>query len=144
MIRFTLVLFALAAAAAGRADVRAEIEAANRAFEAAAAKGDVKALAALYTTSGQALPAGSEVVSGTEAIGKLWQGVLDSGVKGIRLKTIEVEGSDDTAHEVGQYELLDATGKTLDRGKYVVIWKKEDGRFKLHRDIWTTSLPPSK
>jgi hypothetical protein len=50
----------------------------------------------------------------------------------------------DTAHEVGQYELLDAAGKTLDRGKYVVLWKKEGGRFKLHRDIWTTSMPPAK
>jgi len=79
MMRSTLVLFALATAAAARADVRSEIEAANRAFEAAAAQGDVRALAALYTASGQALPAGSEVVSGTEAIGKLWQGVLDSG-----------------------------------------------------------------
>ena len=77
-----LALFALAAAAsipAASADVRAEIEAANRQFEATAAKGDGKAIAALYTASGQALPAGSDVVSGTEAIGKLWQGVFDSG-----------------------------------------------------------------
>ena len=146
MNRSTLVLFALAAASApaASADVRAEVEAANRQFEAAAAKGDGKAIAALYTTSGQALPAGSEVVSGTEAIGKFWQGVFDSGVKGVRLKTLEVDSAGDSAHEVGQYELLDAAGKTLDRGKYVVVWKKDGGRFKLHRDIWTTSMPPAK
>jgi len=70
--------------------------------------------------------------------------VFDSGVKGVRLKTLEVESHGDLAHEVGQYELLDAAGKTLDRGKYVVIWKKDGGRFKLHRDIWTTSMPPAK
>ena len=143
-MRSTVVLVALTAIASAPAfaDVRAEIEAANRKFEAAAAKGDGKATAALYTASGQALPAGSEVVSGTEAIGKLWQGVFDSGVKGVRLKTLEVESHGDLADEVGQYELLDAAGKTLDRGKYVVIWKKEGGAFKLHRDIWTTSMPP--
>jgi ketosteroid isomerase-like protein len=146
MTRSTLVLFVLAVAFASAAfgDVRAEIEAANRQFEAEAAKGDGKAVAALYTASGQALPAGSDVVSGTEAIGKFWQGVFDSGVKGVRLKTLEVDSIGDSAHEVGQYELLDAAGKTLDRGKYVVIWKKDGGRFKLHRDIWTTSMPPSK
>jgi ketosteroid isomerase-like protein len=125
------------------ADVRAEIEAANRVFETAVAKGDAKGAAALYTASGQALPAGSDVVSGPEAIAKLWQGVFDSGVKGIRLKTLEVDSASDLAHEVGQYELLDAAGKTLDRGKYVVIWKKESGQYKLHRDIWTTSVPPA-
>jgi len=146
MTRSTLVLFAIAAASAPAesADVRAEIEAANRQFEAAAAKGDGPGIAALYTASGQALPAGSDVVNGTEALGKFWQGVLDSGVKGARLKTLEVESHGDLAHEVGQYELLDAAGKTLDRGKYVVIWKKDGGRFKLHRDIWTTSMPPAK
>ncbi len=134
----------LASATAASADVRSEIEAANRQFEALAAKGDANAIAALYTVTGQALPAGSEAVSGTEALRKFWQGVLDSGVKGVRLKTLEVEAAGDTAHEVGQYELLDAVGKTLDRGKYVVVWKKEGGRFKLHRDIWTTSLAPAQ
>jgi uncharacterized protein (TIGR02246 family) len=144
MMRFTLVLLALSAAAFGRADVRAEIEAANRQFEAAIAKGDAKAAAALYTASGQVLPAGSDVVSGAEAIAKLWQGNMDSGVKGARLKTLEVESSGDIAYEVGQYELLDAAGKTMDRGKYVVIWKKEGGGWKIHRDIFTTNIPPSK
>ena len=143
MKRSALVFFALAAATSASADVRADIEAANRQFEAAAAKGDGKGIAALYTASGQALPAGSDVVTGTEAIAKFWQGVLDSGVKGVRLKTLEVDSAGDSAHEVGHYELLDAAGKTLDRGKYVVIWKKDGGRFKLHRDIWTTSMPPA-
>jgi uncharacterized protein (TIGR02246 family) len=125
------------------ADARAEIEAVNREFEAAAAKGDGKAAAALYTANGQALPAGSAAVSGTEAIAKFWQGVFDSGVKGVKLKTLEVEAHGDVAHEVGEYELADAAGKVLDRGKYVVLWKKEGGRWKLHRDIWTTSMPPA-
>ena len=141
----TSILLALAIAAPTVfADVRAEIEAANRAFEAAIANGDAKAAAALYTASGQALPAGSDVVSGPEAIAKLWQGVFDSGIKGIRLQTLEVDSASDLAHEVGQYELLDAAGKVVDRGKYVVIWKKEGGRFKLHRDIWTTSIPQAQ
>ena len=131
-------------ASVSHADVRSEIEAANRLFEAAVAKGDGKAILGLYTAAGQALPAGSEVVSGAEMIGKFWQGVFDSGVKGVRLKTLEVESMGESAHEVGQYELLDAAGKTLDHGKYVVIWKKEGGRFKLHRDIWTTSVVPAK
>jgi ketosteroid isomerase-like protein len=35
-------------------------------------------------------------------------------------------------------------GKVVDRGKYIVIWKREQGQWKLHRDIWNTSMPPAK
>jgi ketosteroid isomerase-like protein len=133
-------LAVLVSASVSSGDVRSEIEAANRQFEAAVAKGDGKQIVGLYTADGQALPAGAEAVSGPAALGKFWQGVFDSGVKGARLRTLEVESMGDNAYEVGQYELLDAAGKTLDRGKYVVVWKKEGGRFKLHRDIWTTSI----
>lgn len=121
---------------------RASIEAGNKQFEAAASRGDGAALAALYTANAQLLPAHSDIVSGTAAIQKFWQGVLDSGVRSVKLTTLEVEAHGDTAHEVGQYELSDQAGKLLDRGKYVVIWKRDGGRWKLHRDIWTTSQPP--
>jgi ketosteroid isomerase-like protein len=39
--------------------------------------------------------------------------------------------------------LLVANGSVADAGKYIVIWKKDGGTWKLHRDIWTTS-PPAK
>jgi hypothetical protein len=29
----------------------------------------------------------------------------------------------------------------LDNGKYVVIWKQKGDRWKLHPDIWNSSLP---
>jgi ketosteroid isomerase-like protein len=34
-------------------------------------------------------------------------------------------------------------GAELDHGKYVVIWKKEAGGWKLHRDIWNSSQAPA-
>lgn len=125
-------------------DLRLSIEASNKEFEAAASKGDSASLALLYTPDGQLLPVGSDAVSGTKQIQKFWQGILDSGIRGVTLKTLEAEGHATTAHEVGQYELRDAAGKLVDRGKYVVIWKRDGGKWKLHRDIWTTSLPPAK
>ena len=124
-------------------DVRTQIEAANKNFEAAAAKGDGAALAALYTSDARLLPANSDFVIGTAAIQKFWQGVLDSGIRGATLKTLEAEGHGTVAHEVGTYELPDQGGKTLDKGKYVVIWKKVGTQWRLHRDIWTTSMPPA-
>ena len=123
-------------------DLRSEIEAANRVLEAAVSRSDGTGMAALYTDSAQLLPAQSDFVTGTEAIGQFWQAAFDSGLKGISLVTLEVESQGDTAYEVGKLELRDADGKVVDRTKYVVIWKKEGASWKLHRDIWTTSIVP--
>jgi ketosteroid isomerase-like protein len=123
---------------------RAAIEAANAKFSADYAKGDAAAVAAHYTATGQAFPPNGEIARGREAIQKLWKGAMDAGVKGVKLVTLEVEAHGDTAHEVGTYVLVGDAGKTLDNGKYVVIWKRDGGQWKLHRDIWNTSMPAPK
>lgn len=123
------------------ADIRAQIEAADATFAAAAARGDSAALAALYTLDGQVMPAGNEPIHGRQAIERFWQGALHSGIAGVGLQTLEVFGQGPAATEVGHYELHDKTGKTLDSGKYVVIWRREHGHWKLLRDMFSTNLP---
>ena len=125
-------------------EVRAGIEAANARFSAAAAKGDGVGLAALYAADGQVLPPGRDLIRGTDAIQKFWQGALDSGIAGIGLKTLEVFGQGSTATEVGQYELRDKAGKVLDHGKYIVVWRQEGGEWKLLRDMFSTNVPAPK
>ncbi len=131
-------------AGAQTGDVRAAIEAGNARFVAAFAQGDAPALAALYSTSAQVFPANTDIVGGRDAIARFWKGAIDSGIKGVTLTTLEVEAHGDTAHEVGTYSLIGEAGKVLDSGKYVVIWKLEQGQWELHRDIWNTSMPASK
>jgi ketosteroid isomerase-like protein len=52
-----------------------------------------------------------------------------------------VEAHGDMAYEVGKLTLKGEDGTVLDSGKYVVIWKRENGQWRLHRDIWNTSMP---
>ena len=123
-------------------EVQAAIEAADEIFMETFNRGDTAALADLYTENGQLLPAGSDFVTGNEAIQNFWQGVMDMGIKSAKLETIEVEGHGDTAIDEGKYTLRGESGSVLDRGKYIVIWKQQAGQWKLHRDIWTSSLSP--
>ncbi|MGH9848022.1 MAG: YybH family protein [Blastocatellia bacterium] len=123
-------------------DVRAAIEAQNKKFIQAVEKGDAKAIADLYTANAMVLPSNSEIVKGQDAIKAVFQGLIDSGVKGGSLTTIEVERFGDTVNEVGVYTLKDASGKEIDKGKYIVIWKRENGQWRLHLDIFNTSMPP--
>lgn len=77
---------------------------------------------------------------GKQAIEAFWQGVMDMGIKNAKLDIVEVEQHGDTAIEMGQYTLSSADDQVMDTGKYVVIWKHEDGTWKLQRDIWNSSL----
>ena len=117
------------------------IVAANKKFMAAFENSDDVAMAALYTADAQLLPTNSDFVSGNEAVRAFWKSVFDMGIKKAKLETVEVEGMGDTACEVGKYTLFIEGEQVADSGKYVVIWKMVNGQWKLHRDIWNTSMP---
>ena len=130
-----------ASASTSSSSARSEIEAACARFVDAFRAGDATGVAACYTRDAQLLPANSDVVSGREAIAEFWRGAMSAGIASVRLDTTEVDGQGDLAVEVGRYALGGADGATLDRGKYMVLWRREGGALKLHRDIWTTSQP---
>lgn len=116
------------------------IVAANKNFMTAFENSDDVAMAALYTADAQLLPTSSDFVSGNEAVQAFWKSIFDMGIKKAKLETVEVEGMGDTAWEVGKYTLFIEGDQVADSGKYVVVWKKVAGEWKLHRDIWNTSV----
>jgi ketosteroid isomerase-like protein len=123
------------------AAARAAIDAANKQFIAAGAKGDAAGIASVYSEDANAFPPNEPIVKGRAAIQKMWQGAIDMGVAKIDLTTTEVEADGKLAYESGTYAMLDKAGKALDRGKYCVVWKNVNGKWMLHRDIWSTDLP---
>jgi ketosteroid isomerase-like protein len=135
-----LVLLALAiplaAARGARAeDVRAAIEASNRAFVGGFLRGDSAALAGLYAEDAKVIAPGAPVAAGHAAIAAFWKGVIDSGVKDVKLTTLDVEAAGDLASETGVVRLVAADGKASEE-RYVVVWKRVGGAWKLYRDIW--------
>ena len=122
-------------------EVRDAIAVANEEFMAAVKRGDAAGLAALYTENGQVLPPNGDFVTGKGAIQMFWQAVMDMGIKEAKMEIVEVEGHGDTAIEISTFTLHGAGGDVLDKGKYIVIWKREGGQWKLHRDIFNSSMP---
>ena len=147
-MRFKLgVVAMLALGTAGVAcadDLKATIMAADAAWSAALANGDAKEVAAIYSADGQILAEGSDPVKGTADLTKFIQGVLDEGVRSVVLTTLEVVGQGRYATEVGSYVMKDKAGKEIDHGKYMELWRLEKGVWKLHRDIFNSSVPPKK
>ena len=137
-IHFACLILAAATLASlpARADaVRDAVQAGNKAFIAAFLRGDSAAISQLYTESAQVIGPGQPVARGRAEIQAAWQKAIDSGVKEVKLETLDVESAGDLAYETGNVRLVAKDGK-IDQARYLVVWKREGGRWKLHRDIW--------
>ncbi len=122
-------------------DIAEAIKTANKALMGDLKTGDAKAAAARYTKAAKLLPANAPVQKGQAAIRRFWQGVIDMGVRGGTLRTVDLEIHGTTVNELGAYTLKDIDGNKLDTGKYVVIWKKQGRAWKLHWDMFSTNNP---
>jgi ketosteroid isomerase-like protein len=120
------------------------IKQANVAFAAAFATGDGKAVAGMYTDNGKLYPPNSGIVEGRAAIGKFWNSVMAQGISQVELTAVEIESFGDSLVESGTAKLFGKDGMLLDNGKYLVLWKKVGGHWKMHRDCWNSSQPPPK
>ncbi len=115
----------------------------NKTYGEGFAKGDSSLFISKYTKDGCIMPANAPKLCGSQAIGMFFKGAQSMGVQNISLTTEEVMGGPEVVVETGMYELLGAANKSLDKGKFVVVWKLEDGKWKMHRDIFTTNSAPT-
>ncbi len=111
----------------------------NQRFIASFAAQNAADLVALYTDDAQLFPPNSDVIEGADNITAFWQGAFDSGLGGVSLDTIEVDNEGDTAIESGRYRMTTTDGQVADKGKYLVVWKRLDDHWYIHRDIWNSS-----
>ncbi len=103
-------------------------------------RGDSVALAAHYGPDAWILPQNGEAVK-KEGLVSFWGSFIRSGVKELKLSVQDVSGNNDMVVETGAYELAGDNNKSIDKGKYVVVWKKENDSWKIFRDIFNTNLP---
>ena len=122
------------------ADVRAEAEKMDQAWQKAYNAGDAAALTALYTKDAKVMAPGAEAASGTKAIQALFEADVAQKVKNT-LTQEDVVGFGDYALETGKYVATSADGKHLDHGSFMTLLKKVDGGWKIHRDTWNSSMP---
>ncbi len=139
-----LLVICAASIAAAQQSARVAIEVNSKQFIEAFNKGDAAAVANMYAIDARVLPPNSEIIEGRANVQKFWQGAMSSGLKLVSLETTHVETQGNIAVEVGRYTLTvpGAGGvTTTDKGKYVVVWKREGRSWKLAVDIYNTSMP---
>ena len=72
-------------------------------------------------------------IANSKAAGFSFKGddVTDAGVAG------------DMAWVTGTFSVTDASGATIDKGKYVTIYRRADGKWPIIRDTWNSDMPPA-
>lgn len=126
------------------ANAKKEIEAANNDLSAAIAKGDTVAIGNAYTIDAKVLYPEAAAVIGRANIQKAWAGTLNDGGKNLKMTTLEVWGDENIITEEGVYDFKNKEDKPIAVGKYIVVWKKEDGKWKLYRDMANSDSPSKK
>ena len=118
-------------------DVRRGIEEADRRFMDAFNSGDVEGAArGVYTEDAQLLPPGGEMVQGRDTIAQWWTGAAPHmGLERVELSTVDLQPVGESVYQIGRATLTMGGGQQAE-GKYVVIWKQENGQWKWHVDIF--------
>ena len=120
------------------------INAVRKQYADAFNRGDAAAVAALFADEAKLLPPNSPMIVGREGIQASVQAGIDAGLGDLQATVIELSINGDVAHLVGKYTLTiqpeeDEAISVI--GKYVTIWKRENGSWKYDVDIWNSSLP---
>lgn len=116
---------------------KAQIEAINAKWMDLFNKGDFQGIAELYSADAIAFPPGSAIVRGKAAIGAMWKGMAEQ-VGNPKVTTLEVKRlGPATAREVGTFSLTTKGPSPKEiSGKYLVVWERVRGQWKLAADIW--------
>lgn len=123
--------------------VKQFINAANLKFSNAMAAGDSAALVALYHSEAAILGPNMPIMTNRTAMGTMVKELPKMGVTKVTLKSEEFLHGGDYITERGVFEMGDAS-KTFDKGKYLVVWKKEGDQWKMYRDMWNSDLPATQ
>ena len=123
----------------------AQIAERNTAWLAAFKNRDFVMIEALYTSDGLLLPSNSPPVEGPKAVAAVWESWSELPNVEVTFGTtrLDVSASGDMASDYGWYkfEFDTENGRFKDNGKYIVVWKKVGGIWKVSADIFNTNLP---
>ena len=102
--------------------------------------GDVAGLVLSYTADARLLPPDEPPIAGAEAIEAFWQAY---GPGQVRLEQGDVESTKigDLWFREGAYKAQFADEGEPRVGKFIELWKQENGNWLMYRQIWNRNAP---
>jgi len=110
-------------------------------FRKSIEKGDLENIGNLYTEDAKILPPNMDMLEGKDSIQAFWQGALKMGIKSYQPEILEVEYSGNLGIFVGKYTLYGDGSQVINKGKFLTVFKNIEGKWKVYRDIFNSSIP---
>ena len=147
---FTPIVVALALVVAAvpalAGDANEEFDALNAKWVQAFKDNDMAVIAALMTPDSLLLAPNAPPIKGTQAIVDTWMAWRELPNVEITFGAtfVDVAASGDLAYDYGAYSFAfdSEEGRVVDEGKYIVVWKKVDGAWKVMADIFNGNGAP--
>jgi len=114
-------------------EAKSFIDSINTKFSEQIQNGDSMALASHYATDAAILLPKSEPIKGKDIL-SAWGSMLREGTEETTFQTIDLIGSNDFLIETG-YISTKGSDSSISKSKYLVVWKKQNGEWKLYRDM---------
>lgn len=132
--------------AAFMADSRSEIIARSEALVAAEAAGDWEKTVSFFAPDAVMQPANASQLKGREAILELYKNFPPFSEFESRWTDIVPSSSGDMAYEHGINRVVfdSPAGPVEDMGKYLVVWKKLDGKWMVAAIAFSSDAPPAQ
>jgi len=105
--------------------------------------GDTAFLNNVFTKDARVLGPNADVVTGRKAIAQLNNEWVNYGIYEFQEISSATYGGGDYIIDEGNYSMTYGPDSTFDQGKYINVWKKVNGNWKIYSNIWNSSLPLS-
>ena len=134
------------APAVDQAAITAQVDSLNTVYNSAVAAKDTAAIVSMYADEGMVMPANQARAVGRDGIRQAWAGFL--ALPGLELKptsqTKMISEAGDMVVDIGSFTftMTGPDGKPInDVGKYVTIFKKVNGEWKIVVDMFNSDIP---
>jgi len=123
---------------------REAIEAVFSGIQEAMNSGNAASVANHFGEDATFLAPNAPMVVGRENIEEFIQGMFDMGVKELIGETVKLEVIGDLAYRIGRYKLTiqpEGSEAMTDKGKFVELFNRQNGTWKVVAAIFNTSMP---
>ena len=123
--------------------VKEEIGKVNRQYGESYVKGDSALYLQCYTPDACVLVAHAPQLCGQQGLMFVYKAARRMGVRNVAFTSLGFYGqTDEYVTEQGTYELFDEGQHSLDKGKFLVVWKKTAAGWQMFRDMSNSDRKP--
>ncbi len=146
MVAATLLVTAFLVGPVLADGAKQEIDALNAQWVAAFKAKDYATIESLMAPDSLLLAPGNPPIQGAEAVVETWKAW--GGLPNVKItfgaERVEAAASGDLAYDYGAYTFAfdSDKGPFAEEGKYIVVWKKIDGAWKVAADIFNNNSAP--